>query len=180
MSALVARGYGPGGSVQLVVTRGYGGADPYAAQGWATRDFYSPYWMGMVDPTEITQRAIERARDTRLEYGNVPPEAEQVIRSLADDDGDEIERFVRLHEAITAARLDWQDHYGGHLKAIRDELHEARKAKAAAELELAQARKHERAEIVRQARLEIARREIARLEERRKRNMTITLLLSTV
>ena len=176
MPSLVTRGYGPGGSVSLVVTRGYAGStDAYAAQGWATRDFYSPYWMGMVDPTEITQRAVIRARDARLEYGEVPPEAEQVIESLAHEDGDEIERFVRLHEAITAARLEWRDHYGGHLKALRDELREARQAKAAVEAELAQAKEHERAELARQARLEIARR-----EERRKRNMIVALLLSAV
>ena len=52
----------------MVVARGYAAdaaavavTDPYAAQGWATRNFYTPYWMGMAPRREMEAAAKKRA-----------------------------------------------------------------------------------------------------------------------
>gem|GEM_PF-5957879 len=155
--------------------------DEYAAQGWATRDFYSPYWMGMADPREVERVARERAQQSRKDYGPVPSEAEDIIarvaREQAEEDGDEIEQFIALNEAITEARQQWQDHYGGHLKALRDELREANEARARVQAKRATAAKTERARLEAQARDELEQRRLQVALAKRNRNIMTTLLL---
>lgn len=150
--------------------------DEYA--GWPTRDFYSPYWMGMADPREVEQAAQERARAMRRDYDPVPSEAEQIIttvaREQAEADGDEIAQFIELNEAITRARLDWQDHYGGHLKALRDELKAAQVSRArVTELRERAGRQREAMEARARQVLEARQR-----DRRRQRILATALLLS--
>lgn len=192
---VVTRGYGSFGGIHLLVTRGYvageaapaSATDAYAEQGWAARDFYTPYWMGLAPAHEVMRRAAQRARETRIAWGIIPADAAAVIEPLAaeqvdrepHEDAAELEHLGELLARVETERVAWADHYGGYLRQLRQEIREAYRQREDAERKQAASDAATRERLRAAALDEMARRDAERnTRVRRRREAALALLLS--
>jgi hypothetical protein len=137
--------------------------------------------MGLALPEEVEAKARQRARETRIRWGIVPPDAAAVIEPIAArqarEDVDEFGAIGELLNEFDRKRVEWRDHYAGYLAQLRQEMHAAEEQRKQAEQARAKmdARQQERARHA--AKLEIARRERLRLKRQRQRKDAALVLL---
>ena len=164
--------------------------DPYEAQGWPTRNFYAPYWMGTVPQHEIDEAAQHHARRERIRLGIIVPEkADETITKVARKQAKRRPappelQAEELKRTIEKQQIAWDDRFARELDALRNEFRQVEDARREVKTIKRQADEKRRAQLKAAADRELDRRrrqaEQERIRHRNQRIAAAALMLTAV